>query len=567
MVSDDVVQRVLADAASAKEENFKTFSLMERLATYFHPQRRGFTAEIQDGTELDEDLFTSIPQLARRGLSTAISAMLRPPGRDWFRAHARNEQLNLVPAVRRWLDVVTRITIAALYDPRARMEKALSEADNDIVTFGHAAVHFEINERDGHFIFSTVHPKHVHFRRNFKGFIDSAYRYYPIKLRNMPAMFGGIKNLSAEVQDKLRQDKPKFDEVIEVLHAVAPNEDFERLGLGFERLPYRSLWIETKTRHVVKDKGYYDFCYIVPTWEQASERLLAYSPAMIGLSDARVADAITASLLDAAEKAANPPLTAPADLIRGDVELIPGGVTLYDAQGFQYQGSPVQPVELGKNLPIPKEMLEAINQRIYSAFFRDILELPNASQGEFTAAEINARVDQFLRQAAPTFARLEVDYNAQILNRAFSGLMREGAFPPPPDELRGQMIEFEYESPLKTARERAKAMKNVEAVSMIMPYAEAIPEVAENIDWDEFTRRTFGGLGGEEAVLMDPAVMAQKRQERIAAQRAAQIASIAKDAAPALSAANQAAQQSQGQDALNGQALPLPAPPSLPGMY
>jgi hypothetical protein len=258
------------------------------------------------------------------------------------------------------------------------------------------------------------------------------------------------------------------------------------------------------------------------------------SPAMVALPDARLANAVTKTMIEAGEKALDPPLTAPADMIRGDVELYAGGLTLYDSSGFAYQGDPIRPVQLGKIPDKIYEFLGETERRIYAAFYRDVLELPNTAEKDITATEINARMDQYLRQAAPVFARIEAQYNAPLINRVFELLAANSMFPDAPPQLQGQEIQFEYESPVKQAREKAKAIKMLEGLQSVLPMVEAKPEIMDNIDMDITVRMILQNFGFPQEAMAPMETMQQIRAARAKEAEMAKMAMMAQQAGPAM---------------------------------
>lgn len=526
-------QKVFDLAMRLKDGRGQWLTLFEDLARMYLPNRAGFTGEVSDADERSFDIYTSAPRLARRGLSTALSTMLRPAGREWFKAKASDSLLNYDEQARLWLDVATKITYDALYDPDVDADRALSEADDDLVTFGTAVIQVLWDWSKSKLKMKTIPLRHVALMLDSGGKVDGIVFFMPYTLREILDMFPEEK-LTQSMREKLEKGDPKFDEVFEIVHVVMPNDDYQRFGKGPNRLPYKSLWFSSKDKELIDEGGYYSFPYIVPRWDTMTGEAFGRSPGMVALADSRLSNAISKTLIEAGEKALDPPLTAPADMIRGDVELFSGGLTLYDAVGFQYQGDVIKPIALGK---IPDNMFEflgQVDQRIYAAFYRDVLELPNSNDKDLTATEINARMDQYLRQAAPVFSRIESQYNAPLIDRVFELLANAGMFPDAPPQLQGKDIRFEYESPVKQARDKAKAIKMLESFQAILPIAEAKPEIVDNIDMDISTRLILRDFGFPQEAMAPLEAMKQIRTERAQQAKMAQMAQMAQMAGPAL---------------------------------
>lgn len=471
-------------------------TLFEEVCDFFNPNRKGFLAEQRPGLDRYRDIYGSPPEMSARALASYISTNLRQPGRIWFKAKPKSAALEASEMSRLWCEVVTRITYAELYHPDAEFEKQCAIADLDVVTLGTACIKPGFFNKGGkkHLTFQIYHLKNVVLLTDSFGKINGGYFYYEYTLRALVDEWGEDA-LPAQILSKLKSGRPNMDEKIEVVNACVPNTDYDYFGLGQQRwqFPYVSLWMIVNTKEVLDEKGFYEFPYVAPRWDTSTGETYGRSPAMVALRDARLLDAMTRSFIDGAELALMPPLMAPLNAFRGGIDLRARGLSLYDIAGMPPGTKPLEPIQLGAQPDKTYEFMLRLEERIGQAFYRDILELPRLSEGDMTATEVNARLDQFLRQAAPVFARLEATYNAALINRVFSILSREGYYPPAPEELQGEEIDFSYESPVKTARDKAEAGKIMEGLSMIQALAQgAGPErgmdVIDNIDFDVTTR-------------------------------------------------------------------------------
>lgn len=512
----------------------------DELAQFFHPDREGFQTENQEGDERRDDVYGSVSELAARSLASHLATALRPPGRTWFKAKARNEALNMMPEVRMWCDAVSRITYSALYDPRTQFETQCAHADRDLLVFGTACLQVGWNKTKGHLTFRTHHLKNVVLAADAAGTHDMAFIFWPLSLRQVTQMFPEDK-WPESVKEKLRQsDNPNLEEKIEILHACLPNDDYMRFGYKAGRFPYSSMWISVKDKSLIDEGGYYEFPYVTPRWETATGEVYGRSPAMVALRDARLHDAMTRSFIESSETALAPPLQGVAQMIRGGIDLRSRGLTLYDPTGFPPGTRAIEPVQLGSQPEKSYEFLLKLEERLNAAFFRDVLELPRYDAGEkMTAAETNARLDQYLRQAAPVLTRLEAPYSAGTINRVFSVLAREHRYPEAPEALQGQDIEFDFESPMKAARDKAEALKIMEGLGMIAQMAAGLgpqkqAEVIDNIDADVTTRLLAYRADLPEQILVPLEKMIQGRMERAKQAKMMQMAEMAKTAGPAM---------------------------------
>ena len=238
---------------------------------------------------------------------------------------------------------------------------------------------------------------------------------------------------------------------------------------------------------------------------------------------------------------------SPMNTIRGQIDLRAGGITMYDPSALQGLPSsaqhPLMPVTMGEQPQKMLELLQVVEDRIGAAFFRDILELPQADAQQLTATEINARlinVDTASIMAAPVFSRLEATYNAGLVNRVFGILMREHEYPPPPPVLEGEEIEFEYESPIKAARDKSEAVKVFEHMSMVAQLAGSLPpekamDIMDNYDFDVAIRYLALRSDIPQVIMTPIEKMIATREARAKEMQMAKMAQMAQMAGPAIS--------------------------------
>ncbi|MCK4867079.1 MAG: hypothetical protein KAT39_03440, partial [Alphaproteobacteria bacterium] len=169
--------------------------------------------------------------------------------------------------------------------------------------------------------------------------------------------------------------------------------------------------------------------------------------------------------------------------------LVPGGITYYNAAAMRNAGlrDPIRPLFTGAQIPLAREMQADVREQIFAAFFRNVLNLPTDGPA-MTATEVVERKEEFVRTIGPVFGRLEADYMAPMVERAFGILLRQGKFPPPPEELQGQEISFEFASPVEKVRRQLDTMNAVRTIEMIAPFVQADPAIMDNFNGDEIAR-------------------------------------------------------------------------------
>ena len=520
-------------------------NLWQAIAENFYPVRADFTTRIIPGDDLTEHLSTSFPILAHRDMANAFSSMLRQRGTRWFKIRTGRGELDEGRA-RAWLEWATNLQFRAMYDRAAQFVRATKEGDHDFAAFGQAVIYVDTNRDGDTLLYRNHHLRDVAWAENAEGVIDTVHRKWTPSARDLVFDFGNKVHRS--VKNEVSAGKNPFRK-FPVRHAMVPTERAGDVPAAEREFPFRSYFIDVENQHVMEDVPSRLLKYVIPRWQTVSGSPYAYSPAAIAaLPDARLIQAMTYSLLDATEKAVQPPMIGQAHMIKSDLELWSGGTTWVDAEYDERLGEALRPVPLDlKGLPAGLEAAGRAQEMIAEAFFLNKLSLPPANR-EMTAFETSQRIQEYIRQALPLFEPMEAEYNGQICEMTFDTLMLGNAFGPPdemPPELSDEAVDFKFTSPLQQDEERKDAQIYVETKALLAEAAELDPGLVDMLDGRNALRDALRGAGAPATWLND-----DDRMDEIAAQRAkdAQAAKLMDD----LERAGQVAEQAGRADAALG---------------
>lgn len=483
------------------------------LARVMLPRRFGFAEQVVEGDRRTDNLFDGTPMQAARGLANAVSAMLRPEGRRWFEIRANEDEADEADEGRVWLEDAAEVLRGALENPRARFRQATGEVDQDLVVLGTGIMYVGEARSLDHLLFQSIHLKDAAVFFSEEGAPQGLFRSRKFTLRQARDRFGEDA-LSNESRRRLSEGR--LDDKIDIVHAVVPREEGFADAMMARNLPVASLWIERDRKHLLTSSGFHEFPFVVPRWDSSSGENYGRSPGMIALPDADTLQAMGETLLVAGQRAADPPLMAPNDGSFHEANTFPGGLSYYDIEtASMVGGNPFFPLETGSHMPLTFEMQGSIRDQVFAAFFRNILNLPVGGP-QMTATEVLERKEEFIREIGPVFGRLETDYTAPMIERAFSILLRAGALPPIPEVLQGRSIRFEYESPVKRIRQQVEAgaarmwvMEHIEAAG-----ATGREEILDLIDFDAYTRFAAEANGIPHQLIRGADVVAQIRDAR-----------------------------------------------------
>lgn len=483
------------------------------LARVMVPRRLGFVTQTEEGDRRSEEIFDGTAIQASRGLANAVGAFLRED--PWFFIKASGA---VDGEGEEWLDDTETRLRDALDNPAARFRQAVGEADLDVVVFGTACVF--IGEGATNLLFQSLHLKDALPIFNEQGQVEGVLRNHKFTVRQAMDKFEG--NVSQDIKDK--SENEALDDKVDFLHAVVPRSDSRPGAILSKNLPWADLWIETQAKRISARSGYNEFPFVVPRWDTSSGEDYGRSPGMVALPDANSLQAIGETLLIAGQRAADPPLAVPNDSAFDAPNTFPGGLAYYDVDTARALGgkNPFFEIGGGGNIGLTQQMQEDIRNQIWNAFFRNILRLPTDGP-QMTATEINARRDEFIREVGPVFGRLETDYTAPMIERAFHIMLRGGGFRPIPEVLQGQNIRFEYQSPIKRAREQIEAVAAVQWAQSLMEMSQVKPEALDKINIDALANFTAKANNLPLEIINSDETVAALREERAQMKQQAQM--------------------------------------------
>lgn len=466
-------------------------NLWQLLAEHFYPERADFTSNRALGEEFGVNLMSSYPVQLRRDLGDSLSSILRPTNKEWMHTRVKKKWDKVGVEARAWLEWVEGMQRRAMYDSNSMFVRATKQTDHDFAFSGQGVIQPSLNRNADGLLFRNWHLRDVCWAEDETGKICMVFRKAMHKVYDISRWFP--KTMHPKLSEKL--EKEPFTEVL-MWHVVVPSDRWELHG---NQHKYASIYIDPTNKHVMEEKPSRSLGYIIPRWSLASGSQYALSPATtVAYADARMLQAMIGVLLEAGEKAVNPPMVANKDIFGGAFSLYPGGTTWADFGGND--GGRIQDsygvLPSDKNgIPFGLDMARDVREGLRSAFFIDKLSLPPAGQ-EMTAYEVGQRVQEYIRQAMPLFEPMEQEYNGPLCREVFDLMFYAGAFGSAdniPEELQGEEIEFSFESPLHDAIEEAKAQKFREAKALIVEAVDQDPTVVHIMDFKKALRDVLKG--------------------------------------------------------------------------
>lgn len=498
-------------------------SLWQTMAENFCPIRADFIGERGLGDEFASHLMTGRPVLAHRDLGNALSAMLRPRGQAWFHARTGDEAINNDAGARQWLDAKSDVMRRIMYDQRSQFVRATKQGDHDFVAFGQTVICVDVNSSGDGLLYRNFHLRDVAWCENDELVIDVAHHNWKHEARALLKKFS--KTVSAQVK-KLAQDEPYREIKCRRIILPADQYDLTQKPKNAARFPFVSIMVDCENDTILEELPARRSPYVIPRWVTVAGSQYAHAPTtVVSLPDARLLQQINLTLLEAGQKAVDPPMKATAEAIVGGTNIFAGGQTWVDREYDERMGAALEPLfDTSKlNLNWGESREEKIERLISEAFFLNVINLPEASQGDkMTAYETQERVKEYIRRALPLFEPMEVEYNGGLCEMTWNlgmDLNAFGSFEDMPPVLAKRDIIWQFESPLQAANDRVKSQAFQQSAELLAIAAQMETVPQPDFDVSKGLRDALAGVA--QASWITPIEQATAERQRIAQERQA----------------------------------------------
>lgn len=510
MSTTEGAKSALALGNSLYDKRGGLLSFWQEVMANFAPASADFTSPNVLGEDYASWLTTSYPPLVARDLIDHFAAMLRPVGVSYSEMYVEGLKDHEGLA---WLQWASGVQHRASTDRLAMFDPVQKEADRDLALLGNAVMSVGVRPGRAGMLAQGWHLRDVAWQDDLSGQTEIVNRKWTPTLSTLVRMFG-VEKLSAEMQRAWRSGKEAYREV-PCRHMVIPTDIFH--GETRYRTKYVSIFCEEDTQHELECVGVRSMPYVIPRWRRIKGIQYAISPAVeVALPEARLLQAMVLTLLEAGEKAVNPPLLAIENVIRPDMDTRAGGV-IWRAHGHDDKtGLPLQPIVNDKSgIPLGLDMQSRSEMLLRAAFYLDKLQLPARDGTEMTAYEFARRTEQYIRQVTHLFAPVETEYTGAVEERKFEVLVENGAFGPPetwPQSLRGAEIRFRFRNPIREVAEQGKAEMLREGIELASAAATVDPSAPLIIDMKPALREALIGKRWSMGWLKTPEMIAAEEE-------------------------------------------------------
>lgn len=475
---------------SSEVANFR--ALWQEIGDYMVPWRNSIITQVTPGTKLTDRIFDSTAPQALTLAASALHGSVTPSTLRWFSFTLPDEDLLDQEGVMEWLDETANQVFTTISE--SNFDSEAQELYSDLLAFGTGCMSFEENDAETSKRFSgvrfhTQQPGTFVISEGPMGLVDTVFREIKMPVGALARRWG-LDKISEQSRKLI--EAQKFEEMVTVLHAIYPREQWSATSSAPSKLQFASTWIETGTGltltggnlvnpHLLKDDGRREMPLMVPRWRKMSGEMYGRSPGMVVLPDVRTINQAVELRLKAWSLAIAPPIVTPDRGVIGNVRLEPFGRT------YTRPGAEIKVLELPARFDVANFSEEQLRTVIKAGFFVDLLNFQAKPGTPISATEASIRFQTMQRILGPVVSRLQSEFLAPLVRNVLTLMARRGVLRELPPALASANVGLGlvFEGPLA----RVQRAADVEAInqfnSLVFPLAEVSRDVLAKIDFME----------------------------------------------------------------------------------
>lgn len=470
--------KLMEDSSSHRSE-------WQKLADYIQPNKNQITKQRARGAKTTQELMEGTSIRACNSLASFIAGTLTNMAVKFFTLTVDDEIVKKDTASSLWLESTSQKTLSWLR--RSNFGTESQELYRELGAFGTGAILFDERirtqaNRFGGYMFRSLPIGGYVIAENPEGFVDTMYTKMKLSPVQMAQRWG--KDALSEAAGK-KLNTNSQDDQREVIHAVEPNVSW-RGGLLKSNKAWASIFIDLDAKHIISQGGYHEFPAMVPRWAKMSGETYGRGPGHDAYPDIRSLNKAMEFMFRAWAKAIDPPINVLDDSVVGNViNQIPSGVNVVRDLNA------IQPWQSQTRFEQNQQIIPDLRLAILETFFVDKFQLPNKTI--ITATEVERRLELMQQILGPVVGRLETEYLAPLIERAFRVLYRANMLDPIPDallryaQLRGGLeISIKYEGPLARSQRQNDLAAVQRFLEMAAPVVTVYPDAIDVMKWDEF---------------------------------------------------------------------------------
>lgn len=288
-----------------------------------------------------------------------------------------------------------------------------------------------------------------------------------------------------------------------------------RLAIG--NFPWRSYYFEDgSSDRFLKVAGYHERPFIMPRWTTVANGIYGSGPGHNALGNCMQLQKLEKLNMRLLETRADPAMLVPASV--GKVDRLPGKQTIVPDNAVNL----IRPVyQTTGSREDAMQTIQLKQQQIAAAFYNDLfVMLSSQDNPQMTAREVAERHEEKLLMLSPVLEQLHNEVLIPLTKRTFEIALRNGLFPPVPEELQGQEenLKVEFISLLAQAQRMVESPALEKTLALAGNLAGIAPEIVDNIDMDAVIRQHAVINGAPEKMMRGEDEVKKLREQRAQAQ-------------------------------------------------
>jgi len=487
-------------------------SVYQELRELVRPDTSDFTSSQNRPGEERRKVYDGTATWAADMLASGLHSYLSNPVDQWFGIGVAGVPLaQLSFSSKAWLEQVSDLIYNHYSQPATALNPTLHEAYLDLSSFGMTGIYHWFDRETNLLKFRSYPLASIWVDENAHGDVNLVQRKIRWTVAQIEDEFGELPTRLARLK---REDK------VDVIHEVSQNSFYEPSSRVPTRKKWTSLYVCLDTNEVLEQTGLDKMPYLTPRWSKMCGDKYARGPGVSILPEIRMVNAMSKSIIMAAQKMVDPPLMVEDDGYMLPIRTHPGGLNM------RRPGSePIMPLPTAQRIDIGVEMIEQRREMIRRGFYIDWIVRGQKKERQ-TAHEIMDERNQMLGLMAPIVGRIQSELLGPMLRLSFFYLARAGLIPPAPDELDGAELDVTYVSPAARAQSTARGQGMIAYVQQISQLLPILPGIVDSLDEDALNSELQDQLDVPRRVLLSPEKVTEKRKAREEQTKMSQMAQV-----------------------------------------
>lgn len=443
-------------------------------------------------------------------LASGLHSYLSNPVDRWFSLGVPGVPLHeLAHEEKQWLENAADTIYAHYSAPGSGLNPGLHEVYMDLSTFGTSALYHWME--NGRLKFRSYPLATIWIDEDAKGDVNLVHRTIKWTKAQVEEEFGYLTEKLAKLKE---------GDQVTVIHEVSLNSNYESGSRAMGRRRWKACYVCQDTGETLEESGLDWMPYLVPRWTKLCGEKYGRGPAMSALPEIRMVNAMSKTMIIAAQKMVDPPLMVEDDGYMLPIRSNPGGINMR-----RPGATPIEALPTAQRIDVGVDMIEQRREMIRRAFYVDWIVRGQKKERQ-TAFEVNDERNQMLGLMAPIVGRLQEELLGRMLTLSYNYLQRDGQIPDAPPSLVGVGLEVVYVSPAARAQSTARGQGMMAYVQQLAQLLPVMPGLIDSINEDNFNAELQDQLDVPRRVLLSPSDVEQKRAAREQQQQMAQMAQV-----------------------------------------